>query len=439
MCTDPPGWTQLEENKGETIRRGRARRKSGPAPRRGSKSTVDEAELGELYGLEEVPVDTEDGWRLIMTRYQARPQPYPQPLRGVPLLLVHGYTQNRRAWSSGEFVKTMLQFGTDLYLLELRGHGKSGIQAQHRRARQQDSALPRDIDHGWDLDSYLLYDLPAAVAAVKRTSGCEQIFFCGHSLGGILGYAYATLFDDLMGLVTIGSPSDFSRMPLWLRALGWGPALLFPALDLGLASFNLASFLARNLRRASGIRVPDGSFKPIHFRRLPFRSFFRWAESNLRRGAHAPLGGGIPFSRPLLYQPRNVALSALRPLLREGGNDEPRGTASQFARWLRRGELVSYRIRHDIAAAFPRIRIPIAIFFGDEDPFASVRTTRNVYRSVSSDYLLWRPVRGNSHLDLTMGYDIRQICYDVKNLMSYALDHADARPSSGRRRRTRDQ
>ncbi len=140
---------------------------------------------------------------------------------------------------------------------------------------------------------------------------------------------------------------------------------------------------------------------------------------------------------PVLYQPRNVALGALRPLLREGGTDEPRATLEQFARWFRGGQLMSYRIQHDVVAAFPRIRIPLAIFFGDEDPFASVRTTRNVYRAVSSEYLLWRPVRGNSHLDLTMGYDIRQICYDVKNLMTYALDHAHAPALGVRRRRVR--
>ena len=429
----------MDEDIGGEARRGPSSRGRKAAPRRRSRAPLEEVDFGELYSLEEIPVDTEDGWRLTLTRYRPHTQPVPQPLRGIPLLLVHGYTQNRRAWSSGEFVKTMLRFGTDLYLLELRGHGKSSVKAQRRRARKEKTPLPSDIDHGWDIDSYLLFDLPAAVAAVKRVSGRERIFYCGHSLGGILGYAYATLFDDLMGLVTIGSPSDFSRMPLWLRGLGWGPAALFPVIDLTLASFNLARFMGRNLARALGLRAPARGFKPLHFRRLPFRSLFKWAESNLRRGTQVSLGAGIPLSRPLLYQPRNVALSALRPLLREGGTDEPRGTAAQFARWLRRGELVSYRIRHDIAAAFPRIRIPVAIFFGDEDPFASVRTTRNVYRSVSSEYLLWRPVRGNSHLDLTMGYDIRQICYDIRNLMSYALDHEGAPPANGRRRRTRDQ
>ncbi len=128
-----------------------------------STPSVDEVDFSALYDLEEIPVQTEDGWRLIMTRYRPRPQPFAQPLFGVPLLLVHGYTQNRRAWSSGEFVKTMLYFGADLYLLELRGHGKSGVGAQRRRARQEGSPLPGDIDYSWDLDSYLLYDLPAAI------------------------------------------------------------------------------------------------------------------------------------------------------------------------------------------------------------------------------------------------------------------------------------
>ena len=400
-----------------------------PAP------SVDEVAFQELYDLEEIPVDTEDGWQLQITRYAPRPQPFPQPLRGAPLLLVHGYTQNRRAWDTGQFVKTMLYFGADVYLLELRGHGKSGVERQRRRARRERRPLPDDIDYGWDLDAYLLYDLPAAVAALKEKTGRRRIFYCGHSLGGILGYAYATLFDDLMGLITIGAPTDFSRMPLWMRLISWAPLALFPAVDVALSGANLARFIGRATARATGLWRPKRRFRPLRFRRLPFRAGFHWIEGNLRKGrVQGPLTGAVPFTRPLLYGRRNVALSALRPLLREGSNDEPRATAEQFSCWLRRGQLVSYRIGHDVAAAFPRIRIPLAIFFGDEDPFASVRTTRNVYRSASSEYLLWRPVRGNSHLDLTMGHDIRQICYDVKNLMTYALDHDGARSSAARRR-----
>ena len=98
-------------------------------------TSVDDVELADLHTPEEISVRTEDGWTLALTRYRPRPQSFPQPLLGVPLLLVHGYTQNRRAWSSGEFVKSMLYFGADLFLLELRGHGKSGIEQQRREAR----------------------------------------------------------------------------------------------------------------------------------------------------------------------------------------------------------------------------------------------------------------------------------------------------------------
>ena len=400
--------------------------------------SVDEVEFRDLYEQEEIPVDTTDGWRLIITRYRPKPQPFPQPLLGAPLLLVHGYTQNRRAWNVGEFVKTMLYFGADLYLIELRGHGKSSVEAQRRLAKREGKPLPHDVDFRWDLDNYLLDDLPAAVERVKQVSGRDRIFYCGHSLGGILGYAYATLFDDLMGLITIGAPSDFSRMPAALRAAGWGPLVFFPAADLALAGLNLARLCGRALGHTTGLRKARKEFKPLHFRRLPFRSVFRWIEQHVRADAQTAISDRLPFRPPIPYKPRKVAVGALRPLLREGANDEPRRTAEQFARWLRRGELVCYRLHHDVAAAFPRIEIPVAIFFGDEDPLATVKTTRNVYRSVSSEYLLWRPVRGNSHLDLTMGYDIRQICYDAKNLMTYALDHVgESGDSLPRRRRNR--
>jgi len=101
----------------------------------------------------------------------------------------------------------------------------------------------------------------------------------------------------------------------------------------------------------------------------------------------------------------------------------------QFARWVRRGELVCYRTGYDYKQGFGNISVPMAIIFGDLDPLASVESTRSVYRAAKSEYLLWRPVKGNSHIELTMGHDIRQICYDVKNLVEYARTHRTHGPS----------
>ncbi len=162
-------------------------------------------------------METSDGWTLVVTRYEPVPQPFSQPLLGEPLLLVHGFSQNRHTWTSGEFVKNLLYFGLDIHIVELRGHGKSSQRLQHERSELTGRPLPPDLDYGWDLDSYLLHDLPAAVAAVKELTGRRRIFYCGHSMGGMLGYGYAGLHDDLEGLVTIGAPADLGRGFLLLR------------------------------------------------------------------------------------------------------------------------------------------------------------------------------------------------------------------------------
>ena len=136
-----------------------------------------------------------------------------------------------------------------------------------------------------------------------------------------------------------------------------------------------------------------------------------------------------PFLLTLLTNPARVTHDDVRWLLKEGGEREPRAVIEQFAKWIRRGELTCYRTGYDFKRNFGRIHVPMAIIFGDMDKLASVRSTAGVYRAAQSDYLLWRPVKGNSHIELTMGHDIRQICYDIKNLLDYAIMHRRRRPS----------
>src|SRR5262249_29170296 len=81
---------------------------------------VDELEFHALYTKSAYPVQTQDGWQLIVTRYQPSAQRFNQPLLGEPLLLLHGFSQNRHAWTSGDFVKNLLFFGLDIHILELR-------------------------------------------------------------------------------------------------------------------------------------------------------------------------------------------------------------------------------------------------------------------------------------------------------------------------------
>jgi pimeloyl-ACP methyl ester carboxylesterase len=401
--------------------------------------TVDQVAFRDLYRKTTHELETADGWTLVLTRYQPEPQPFHQPLLGEPLLLVHGFSQNRHTWTSGEFVKNLLYFGIDIHMIELRGHGRSSLQLQRDRAAAAGRSPPPDLDYRWDLDSYLLHDLPAAVAAVKAVTGRRRIFYCGHSMGGMLGYGYAGLHDDLAGLITIGAPADLGRGFLLLRLLALTGPLIGPLIDAGVAAINLqrrAAHLARTVgaRAAAIVRLPrngdldPGELEPFTFNYVPVDTWLKLLEKLIARAEEHPLYDALARRVNWLSNPSRVSGADIRWLLREGGEREPRKVLEQFARWIRRGELTCYRTGYDYKQGFANIAIPMAIIFGDLDPLASVKSTRSVYRAAQSEYLLWRPVKGNSHIELTMGHDIRQICYDVKNLIEYARTHRTRGP-----------
>jgi pimeloyl-ACP methyl ester carboxylesterase len=402
--------------------------------------TIDEVDFRALYTKTKYVVETADGWSLVITRYRPVKQPFPQPLFGEPLLLVHGFSQNRHTWTSGQFVKNLLFFGVDIHILELRGHGKSSIAFQKERAERFKRPLPPDLDYGWDIDSYFLYDLPAAVSGVKRITRRERIFYCGHSMGGMLGYGYAGIHDDFEGLITIGSPADLGRGFMALRLLAHGSPMLAGMIDLTLAGLNVGgqvSGLGRKLlsrgvgalHAGLGRKLEPDEHRAMQFKAVPVDVVLKFVERQLAKAEDSPLYQQLTTRLNRLINPERVSADDIRWLLREGGEREPRKVLEQFARWIRRGEMVCYRTGFDFKRGFGKIEVPMAIIFGDLDPLASVESTRSVYRAARSEYLLWRPVKGNSHIELTMGHDIRQICYDIKNLIEYARTHRNRAPS----------
>ena len=399
---------------------------------------LDEIPFKSLYVKEIYDAHTADGWVLQISRYRPVPQQWEQPIFGQPILLVPGWSQNRHAFTCGDFVKHLLAFGADIHILELRGHGRSSRELQIDRAAREGRAPPADIDWGWDLDSYFLHDVPAGIAAVKARTGRARIFYLGASMGGMLGYGYAGCHDDLAGLVAIGAPSDIGRGFLALRAVAmFGPALVGPLLDAAAAAASSlhrtrhgAARLLRTLRplarAANLLAAPDSEYKPVRFNHVPVDAFLRAlataaTESNLRR--YEAVARYIGF----LLNPARVTADDFRWLLSQGGEKESRLVVEQFARWIRHDEMKCYRTGYDYKAHYGDIRIPMAIFFGDLDRIASRHSTRGIYREARSEYLVWRPVSQNHHLELTMGHDIHQICEDVKDLVQYAAQQDRAK------------
>jgi pimeloyl-ACP methyl ester carboxylesterase len=134
----------------------------------------------------------------------------------APLLLVHGFGQNRYAWHlpARSFANHLAAAGFDVFNLDLRGHGRS----RHFGSRRA---------HG--VEDYVREDLPAAVEEVQALSGKRDVWVLGHSLGGLVGYAAApTLAGAVGGVVSIGSPYHFTRGSMTLGALTY----LFRAISL---------------------------------------------------------------------------------------------------------------------------------------------------------------------------------------------------------------
>ena len=393
-----------------------------------SHPTVDDVEFRALYKKTKYVVETADGWSLVITRYRPTLQKFPQPLWGEPMLLVHGFSQNRHAWTSGEFVKNLLFFGLDIHILELRGHGKSSVELQEERAARFGRKPPADLGWDWDIDSYFLYDLPAAVAGVRRITRRDRIFYCGHSMGGILGYGYAGIHDHFEGIVTIGAPADLGKGVLPLRLLAMAGPGIGRAVDATLLGLNVQRGLVHGARRLlrRGEETPPRKLK---FRYVPIDTWQRFAADALDLAEQSLVLKVVAGQVNWIARQDRMAAADVRWLLRQGGDREPRKVVDQFFRWIRNNEMKCYRTGYDFKRGFGKIRVPMAIVFGDMDPLASVDSTRRVYHQARSEYLLWRPVKGNSHIELTMGHDIRQICYDIKNLVEYARTHRGRPPS----------
>ena len=134
------------------------------------------------------------------------------PPRRHPVLLVHGFGQNRRAWhlSGRSFANHLAAQGFDVFNTELRGHGRS---------RRAGTLAAHDLATSVDVD------LPAALDVAAARSGRDRAFVVGHSLGGLLAYALAAGYGSrVAGVVTLGAPLRFGADSATLALVRGGVA-----------------------------------------------------------------------------------------------------------------------------------------------------------------------------------------------------------------------
>ncbi|MHB8877270.1 MAG: alpha/beta fold hydrolase [Myxococcaceae bacterium] len=298
---------------------------------------------------------TEDGWELSLVQYRAV-----GPSRGRPVLLCHGISANARNMDLDKdhsMARWFAAHGREAWTLSLRGTGESdGVDSDKGRPG------------GYDFDTLWRQDTAAAVRYVRAQTGAAQLDYVGHSMGGMLVYAYLSQGGEGLGAVaTLGSPTR----------LDWG-GLLDPLLQ-GVGGLALSQKWA----------VPSG------------------LASQLTAGAQTALDDG-PIQR-LLYNPRNVTPQTWRRLAAIGTANISGAVALQFISQVKTGAFGSADGKLDYRKDLGKVRTPVLVVAGKLDHIAITPAVKDGYRALGGEkeWLLLSEESGAQadygHMDLVVG------------------------------------
>lgn len=273
-------------------------------------------------------VTTEDDWTLALHHYLPA-----EPKFAEPVLLCHGLGANRFNFDLIEdrsLARSLAKQGFDVWSLELRGHGLSSR-----------PGLFTPFSWGFNFDDFLDKDIPAALELVKRVSGQPRVFWLGHSMGGMLGYALAgdEKRDDLAGLVAVCSP-------VWLdRSFGMGRLKL----------------LSRLL----------GPARAVMFR--PLSRFF------------APMLGRAPnfLSQPMMLAGSMEPRAVRRAMVNLVENASV-ALVRQMMGWVRKRTFVSSDGQRDYMERLSNIDVPVLLLAADRDGLASPESVAPAYERIRS-------------------------------------------------------
>ncbi|MCX5859457.1 MAG: alpha/beta fold hydrolase, partial [Proteobacteria bacterium] len=156
-------------------------------------------------------IKTRDGFPLTLTRRK----PESLPPGREPVIFIHGIGQDRRTWDLGYrgFAQYLAGRGVDTWMLEVRGMGLS---------RREGSRLTRFLPYRWNFDTMVNCDLKRTVEYVLDETGADQVFLCGHSLGGMMTYAFVPGNQKLIrGFITLGGPTLLGKGSLAMKVPFW--------------------------------------------------------------------------------------------------------------------------------------------------------------------------------------------------------------------------
>lgn len=284
----------------------------------------------------------------------------------APVLLIHGYGQNRYAWHlpSRSFSNYLARAGFDVFNLELRGHGRS---------RYLGAKRPTHVTE------FVREDVPAAIEEVQRLSGGRPVYLIGHSLGGLVSYAAASALEGrVAGVISLGSPYHFTRGSWALTAFGSAMLAFDRRVPLGHGAMPLKEF-SEVVRFAR--RFIESPIFP-----LPIRGFAPGSIEPVVLSQHMSLA----MDQGSITVLRNMFLNAAES--RRDGH--------------RLGGLSGY------AGAFEALDLPLLVIAGGRDDLAPPASVEPAFQRSTSHDKTYR-VFPSGHIDLLVGRDAPQTIWPL--------------------------
>lgn len=288
---------------------------------------------------------TEDGWQLALYHYPAKGL----IKRETPVILCHGMALNNLFWNLApdvNFSGYLAQRGFDVWTLDLRGVGRSKRINRFGEFKSADVKEEKKKDPGfWCVDDFAKYDIPAVLKFVTEKTGKKSVNWVGHSMGGMVMYAYLETAADLTqvkNFVALGSPV----------------VLPTPANDI--------------LRDMDGLqKAIDGSID-IGLKNLRGTAFL------------APVTSALNPLDTLYFNRQNVDWDNVQRMYARSLEDIPRGVSRQMRELIETGEFKSLDKKMNYARSLDKIQLPILLVAAKGDALGSEFAVMSAYKGVAS-------------------------------------------------------
>lgn len=275
-----------------------------------------------------VQVIATDGWRLSMYHRAPAVRRFEEPV-----LLCHGLAANFRNLDfepPNSLALYLADAGFECFSVDWRG--TVGSRASPPRKRATD----------YSIDDHVRLDAPAFLEEALRRTGAKRAFWVGHSLGGLIGYAFAQGpdSDKLAGVISLGSPAFFHYPPLMLKLVKLSKALAWP-------------FAVR--QRWFSIMT------------APFLGYVT-----------------LPLTE-VVMNPRHIQPKMQRKIYAQVVSSTSRRVLTQFEDWLEHDRFTSADGAVDYRAGLARIRTPLLLAGGSSDRLAPPSAVTAAYEAAGSD------------------------------------------------------